>query len=266
VNSHPIYLVDAFTDRAFAGNPAAIVPLPEAGVLGAETMQLIGREMNQAETAFLEPTSDPSTFGLRWFTPAAEVDLCGHATLAAAHTLWETGRVPKEQPIGFNTRSGLLTAKRSGDQIELDFPNESPSETPLPFSLSFLGAPLFTGKNRMDWIVEIESPATLRSLKPAFADVAALGMRGLIVTAKGDEGYDFVSRFFAPQVAVDEDPVTGSAHCCLGPYWAAKLGKTTVRGFQASARGGAVTVEIRGDRVGLLGSAVTTVEGTLKWL
>ena len=242
----PVYLVDAFADAPFTGNPAAVVPLEEP--LDDATMQRIAMEMNQAETAFVLPG-----LTLRWFTPTVEVDLCGHATLAAAHVFWERGA---EGVLRFKTRSGVLAAERRADGILLDFPAEPPIAAPVPL---FPDA-LWTGRNRMDWFVQLSDEAAVRGLKPDFAVIAALGMRGLIVTARGSET-DFVSRCFYPQSGVDEDPVTGSAHCALAPFWAERLGKTEMVGYQASRRGGAVSVSLRGDRVRLEGCAVTTLRG-----
>lgn len=252
----PILIVDAFADGPFTGNPAAVVvsdtPLDEA------TMAKIAMEMNQAETAFAVPLSG-GAYRLRWFTPTVEVDLCGHATLATAHVLWEAGA---EGTHRFETRSGVLTAERRGEGIALDFPAEPPVAESLRFALPFAGWPLWTGRNRMDWFVQIADEGELRDLRPDFAAIAALGMRGLIVTAAGKD-VDFVSRCFFPQSGVDEDPVTGSAHCALAPFWSDRLGKDEMIGFQASRRGGHVRVKALGDRVALEGRAVTTVRGEL---
>ncbi len=244
----PIYLVDAFADEPFSGNPAGVVPLE--GPLDDATMANIAMEMNQAETAFVLPGGT-----LRWFTPTVEVDLCGHATLAAAHVLWERGAQGR---LRFETRSGVLIAERRSDGIALDFPAEPPIAAPIPL---FPNA-LWTGRNRMDWFVQLADEEAVRELKPNLAAIAALGMRGLIVTA-GGSGFDFVSRCFFPQSGVDEDPVTGSAHCALASFWAEHLGKTEMVGYQASRRGGTVRVELRGDRVILQGCAVTTLRGEL---
>ena len=248
----PVFLVDAFAEGPFTGNPAAVVPLESP--LDDATMGRIAMEMNQAETAFVLPD-----LTLRWFTPTVEVDLCGHATLATAHVLWERGAVG---PLRFQTKSGVLTAERTPDVIQLDFPAEPPAACPLPHRLDFLGEPLWTGRNRMDWFVQILDESRLRALRPDFASIAALGMRGLIVTAAATDT-DFVSRCFFPQSGVDEDPVTGSAHCALAPFWAARLGQDVLVGHQAARRGGTVEVAIRGDRVSLAGRAVTTLRGEL---
>lgn len=248
----PLYLVDAFASGPFTGNPAAVVPLTEP--LDDGLMQRIAMEMNQAETAFVLPD-----LTLRWFTPTVEVDLCGHATLASAHVLWERGAAGT---LRFSTRSGVLTAERANAGIVLDFPSEAPQEASLPHALPSFGEPVWTGKNRMDWFVQVGDEDALRTVEPDFASIAALGMRGLIVTAAGKD-VDFVSRCFFPQSGVQEDPVTGSAHCALAPFWAERLGKAAMTGYQASRRGGTVGVALNGDRVRLEGHAVTTVEGEL---
>ena len=255
--------VDAFTDDPFRGNPAAVVFLeqdpPDAW------MQAVGNEMNLSETAFLRRRPD-GEYGLRWFTPLREVDLCGHATLGSAHAIWESGAVPGDRAIGFHTRSGRLEARRRGEWIEMDFPSVPVAATPPPPGLlDALGAPaLFVGVNRMDYLVEIESADAVLKLAPDLGRLAAVDARGTIVTARADGGgIDFVSRFFAPRFGVPEDPVTGSAHCALAPYWAAKLGKASMVGHQLSRRGGIVRVEARGDRVTLGGQAVTVLRGTL---
>jgi PhzF family phenazine biosynthesis protein len=254
----PLYQVDAFTDRPFAGNPAAVCILPERREAG--WMQSVGSEMNLSETAFLAPHADG--YELRWFTPAVEVDLCGHATLASAHVLWETERLPADRPARFHTRSGLLTCRRDGGRIEMDFPSAPPAPFPPPSDLAqALGvAPTWVGKSPFDLFAEVESEAVLRALRPNIPRIAAYGGRGLIVTARATTaGFDFVSRFFAPAAGVNEDPVTGSAHCCLAPYWAERLKNTEMTGYQASARGGVVGVAVVGDRVKLRGQAVTVL-------
>ncbi len=256
--------VDAFTETPFRGNPAAVCLLPSER--DAAWMQLVAREMNLAETAFLLRREDG--FGLRWFTPTVEVDLCGHATLASAHVLWEEGHLPAEETARFHTRSGLLTASRRDGRIWLDFPAlpETPAEAPEDLARA-LGAPIrYFGVNPIDSLAEVDSEETLSALRPDLVALRSLGGRGLIVTCRGRDGaggYDFVSRFFAPGAGIDEDPVTGSAHCCLGPFWEARLGKTELTGYQASARGGFVTVRCRGERVELGGNAVTVLRGTL---
>ena len=258
----PIYQVDAFTDRPFAGNPAAVCPIetPHSDAW----MQDVAAEMNLAETAFLLPRGDG--WNLRWLTPVLEVDLCGHATLAAAHILWETGRLAPDAQDRFYTRSGLLTADRQGDWIELDFPAERETATEASLTLfTALGIqPLYVGRNRFDLIAELEDEAAVRALKPDFAQLALLPVRGVIVTARADSpDHDFVSRFFAPQCGIPEDPVTGSAHCCLGPFWSARLNKTELSAFQVSPRSGHVRVSVRNERVLLSGQAVTVLRGAL---
>jgi PhzF family phenazine biosynthesis protein len=257
-----IACVDAFTDRGFAGNPAAVCLLD--GPRDAGWMQQLAAEMNLAETAFV--VREPGGFGLRWFTPAVEIDLCGHATLATAHVLWSDGQVPDGESIEFHTRSGTLGASRRNGMIELDFPAEPAVEVTAPAGLAeALGTPLlWTGRNRMDYIVEVAGERELRGIVPDQAAVEKLDARGLIVTCQGaGTAYDFLSRFFAPQSGIAEDPVTGSAHCCLGPFWAARLHRTSLTGFQASSRGGEVRVTVNGARVMLGGRAVTVYRGTL---
>jgi PhzF family phenazine biosynthesis protein len=258
-----IVQVDAFTNRPFGGNPAAVCVLPQAP--SDQWMRDIAREMNLSETAFLVPRGDE--FDLRWFTPAVEVDLCGHATVASAHVLWQDDHLPADRQARFHTRSGLLTADQRGEWIELDFPAKlaEPAETP-DCLLSALGVDHanYVGKNAFDYLVEIESEDVLRKLDPDHSRLRKLPVRGIIVTARGaGSGYDFVSRFFAPGSGIDEDPVTGSAHTALGPYWAPLLGKTEFLAFQASARGGVVKVRLEGDRVKLSGQAVTVMTGEL---
>jgi PhzF family phenazine biosynthesis protein len=254
--------IDAFTDQPFAGNPAAVCLLPSAR--SEEWMQLVAREMNLAETAFL--VRDGDGFDLRWFTPLCEVDLCGHATLASAHALWEDGHLPAGEIARFHTRSGVLTAKQADGRIWLDFPSTPPEPvSPPPDLTSGVGVPLtFVGKTPFDYLVEVAGEDTLRSLVPDLTALARLPVRGVIVTARsGSAGTDFVSRFFAPAAGVPEDPVTGSAHCALAPYWSAKLGRTELTGYQASARGGSVLVRVVGDRVMLGGHAVTVARGEI---
>ena len=254
--------VDAFTNRPFAGNPAAVCVLPAPR--DASWMRDVAREMNLAETAFLEARADG--FGLRWFTPTVEADLCGHATLAAAHVLWEEGHLPPGVAARFHTRSGLLTAERRGEWIELDFPATPERPAPSPAGLAeALGAePRHVGRTRFDYFVELDSEATVRALRPDQGALAALPARGVIVTSRAaGDGFDFVSRFFAPASGIPEDPVTGSAHCALGPYWGVRLGKAEMLAYQASARGGVVRMRLAGDRVKLGGQAVTVLRGEL---
>ncbi len=257
-----IYQVDAFTDKPFAGNPAAICILP--GRRDKPWMQNVAREMNLSETAFL--SKQANGFNLRWFTPAVEVDLCGHATLASAHVLWEAGYLNPIQPARFFTRSGRLTAEREGDWIELDFPAvpEEPSAPPRDLARALGITPKYVGKNRFDYLVEVDSEKTLRTMKPDFSLLEKITARGVSVTSRAaSQEYDFVSRFFAPQSGVNEDPVTGSAHCCLGPFWSKRLGKDKFVAYQASARGGVVRVSVAGERVKLGGKAVTVLRGEL---
>lgn len=287
-----IVQVDAFTSEPFAGNPAAVCVLDDRGPHATQVawgeghrgpdethvawgegaprderwMQDIARELNLSETAFLVREGDV-VFHLRWFTPATEVDLCGHATLASAHVLWEDGHLEPGETARFRTRSGRLTAAREDGWITMDFPAEPAAPVDAPAALiDALGIASITGaaRNRMDDLVEVESEAAVRALRPDMTRLRELTRRGVIVTARAaDPAYDFVSRFFAPAVGVGEDPVTGSAHCCLGPYWRARLGKSELVGFQASARGGTVRVRCAGDRVFLSGQAVTVLRGEL---
>lgn len=227
-------------------------------------MQAVAQEMNLSETAFLQRQADG--FQLRWFTPTVEVDLCGHATLASAHVLWEGGYLRPGQPARFYTRSGLLTAERRGECIELDFPAAPPQETsPPPELLHALGVKAkFVGRNRFDYLLEVDSEDVVREMKPDFGVLAKVAARGVIVTSQAaSPGYDFVSRFFAPAAGIDEDPVTGSSHCCLGPFWKARLGKDEFVAYQASRRGGVVRVRVALPRVLLGGKAVTVLRGEL---
>jgi predicted PhzF superfamily epimerase YddE/YHI9 len=263
--SVPIYVVDAFADRFFRGNPAAVCLLDRER--DAAWMQSVAGEMNLSETAFVLRQGEE--WGLRWFTPKAEVDLCGHATLASAHVLWETGRAGRDRAVSFLTRSGKLSCVEKQSWIEMDFPSEPAVDVEevggLLGALGVDGVVVGRKRNRMDYLVEVLNEGVLRELKPDMRLLAKLPVRGVIVTAaSGDKQFDFVSRFFAPGVGIDEDPVTGSAHCCLGPYWGEKLGKREMVALQMSQRGGVVRVELRGDRVVLGGQAVTVVAG--EWL
>lgn len=260
-----IYQVDAFSDAPFRGNPAAVCIL-SAPVEDA-WMRSVAMEMNLSETAFLLPESDG--YRLRWFTPAAEVRLCGHATLASAHILRQVGLLAEGETAKFYTLSGLLTAQVKDGGITLDFPAQHAAPAnPAPGLLEALGVEqaLFVGKNVADFLIELDSEDAVRALKPDFGRLSAIGgVRGVIVTARAAEaGVDFVSRFFAPAVGVNEDPVTGSAHTALTPYWSAKLGKMEMQAFQASARGGTLRVSLRGERVLIEGQAVTVLEGELR--
>jgi PhzF family phenazine biosynthesis protein len=260
--------VDAFTDRRFAGNPAAVCVLSEPA--NERWMQDVAAEMNLSETAFARRLGPDSIFSLRWFTPKKEVDLCGHATLATAHVLWTEGYLPESQPARFETRSGFLSAKQSSSGIELDFPSEPViEEVKEPRQLAELRAEIqapirYAGRNRFDILVDVETEEQVRDLRPDIRRLEQLPVRGVIVTGRASTGgHDFVSRFFAPQVGVDEDPVCGSAHCCLGPYWAEKLGRNELSGHQVSCRGGVVKVRVEGARVVLIGQAVTVLRGEL---
>jgi PhzF family phenazine biosynthesis protein len=257
-----VVIVDAFAEHPFEGNPAAVCIMNEAG---DETwMQQVAREMNLSETAFLYP--ERGDFRLRWFTPTVEVALCGHATLASAHVLWESGRIPADSSACFQTKSGVLRARREGELIVLDFPATRPEACATPVGLeAALGArPKYVGKNAFDLLVEVGSEATVREIAPNLAALATLPVRGIMVTSRAeDTAFDFVSRFFAPSVGIAEDPVTGSAHCCLGPYWGERLSKTSLVAHQVSQRGGVIRVSLRGDRVDLGGRAVTVLRGEL---
>lgn len=267
--------IDAFSDRPYQGNPAAVCLLDRA--VEETWMQSVAAEMNLSETAFLH--REGRGFRLRWFTPTTEVDLCGHATLAAAHALWETGRVPSGQDIPFYTRSGDLSAHRQQSWIELDFPaspvvQRPPQDPMIPKLEAALGViPLFVGESVLQYLlVEVATAAEVQNLDPDFGQLAQLPCHGVIVTSRsqglmldrGRQGdYDFISRFFAPRMGINEDPVTGSAHCCLGPYWGRKLKKMQLLAYQASPRGGIVRVRREAERVVLGGQAVTVFEGTL---
>ena len=263
--------VDAFTNAPFAGNPAAIVVLDRP--VATTWMQHLARELNLSETAFLTP-EPTGGFGLRWFTPSVEVDLCGHATLAAAHVLWESGRLDSASPARFFTRSGPLAATLGPeDWITMNFPADPVGRFPPPNEpwAEILGISeadvVHVASGRFDLLVEVTSAALVQSIRPDMGRLLQLPSRGLIVTSRAEPGSlphaDFVSRWFGPRVGVPEDPVTGSAHCVLGPYWAGKLGRDRLVGYQASERGGVVRVTVAGDRVFLAGQAVTIARGTL---
>lgn len=263
----PIWQVDAFADRPFTGNPAAVCILERYP--SDAWMQHVAAEMNLSETAFLVPTDEANGFHLRWFTPAGEVDLCGHATLAAAQTLIEPQKVDADRPIRFQTRSGELTCTRTESGITLDFPATPAIDDVDPkLAESLLGAlGVREGKvlrSQFDLLAIVKDANVVASLHPNFNALEALDFRGVMVSAaSGKSGIDFVSRFFAPQCGINEDPVTGSAHCCLAPYWAERIGKNLLVGYQASSRGGTVHCEVAGDRVRLTGTAVTVMEGQL---
>jgi PhzF family phenazine biosynthesis protein len=258
----PIVQVDAFTDRPFAGNPAAVCVLPAARE--ERWMQDVAKEMNLSETAFLHPEN--SGYRLRWFTPAAEVALCGHATLASAHVLWQDGHLRGDATAQFHTKSGTLSARRLDSWIELDFPATPAQPAPAPAGLlEALGVrPRTVARTRFDYLLELDDEAQVRAVQPDYGALARVEARGIMVTSRASApGYDFVSRFFAPQVGVNEDPVTGSAHCALAPFWAQRLGRVELVGYQASARGGTVRVRLAADRVLLGGQAVTVLRGEL---
>lgn len=260
--SFPIFQVDAFTSRPFLGNPAAICLLPEAQK--TDWMQQVAAEMNLSETAFLYAKAE--AYHLRWFTPVCEVDLCGHATLASAHILWEEKQINSETPIQFETRSGVLRAEKKENGIQIDLPAEAEQRVDVPPGLleALNVAPIYLGKTRFDYLIEVENEAVLRAMQPEFHILKRVATRGVIVTSRASSSdYDFVSRFFAPAVGIDEDPVTGSAHCALGPYWAKCIGKKELTAYQASARSGMLKVQCEGDRVYLEGEAVTIVRGRL---
>jgi PhzF family phenazine biosynthesis protein len=257
-----VFHVDAFTDRPFAGNPAAVCVLAERPEDG--WLQALAREMNLPATAFVR--ADGRGWTLRWFSPTVELEFCGHGTLATAHVLWEAGHLSPEAPAHFLTGHGLLTAERQGDWIELDVPAEPAGDTEAPPALAqALGvSPQWIGRNRLDYLVEVENEAVVRALAPDLGLLATVPTRGVIVTARASAPWDFVSRFFAPRVGIPEDPVTGSAHCCLGPFWAGRLGKRDLLAHQASSRGGVVRVGLRDDRVRLGGQAVTVAHTELR--
>lgn len=261
----PILQVDAFSDRPFGGNPAAVCVLQEPK--SEAWMMALAAEMNLSETAFAIHKEDG--YHLRWFTPTMEVDLCGHATLATAHVLWTEGYLAINQAIAFHSRSGLLKARFCDDWIELDFPAAptQPQSAPEGLAVALGSEQLLQTEYSADfdyWLVELDSETTLRQLQPLWTRLKRLISGGLIVTSPSDDpAYDFVSRFFAPAMGIAEDPVTGSAHCCLGPYWAQRLGKASLTGYQASSRGGVVKVTLQGDRCCLAGQAVTVFKGEL---
>lgn len=262
----PLFHVDAFTDRAFGGNPAAVVLLEPGQWPDEGWMQAVGTEMNLSETAFVKPDGAGS-FGLRWFTPAAEVDLCGHATLASAHVLWEGRRLRPDEPARFTTKSGELVCRRDGGRIAMEFPDESaaPCDAPPGLFDAFGIRPVPVLRNRLDYLLVLPDESAVRALKPlARAPALQDPVRGFIATApSSDPAFDYVCRYFAPAYGIDEDPVTGSIQCALGPYWAARLGKGQLRGRQVSRRGGTFVVRPAGTRVHIAGQAVTTARGEL---
>ena len=259
--NQPIVQIDAFSDVPFGGNPAAVCLLAEPR--SDRWMQSVAVEMNLSETAFL--LREGEGYRLRWFTPGAEVDLCGHATLASAHLLWEDGHLAPESDAVFETRSGRLTARRNGDWIDMDFPASTVKSAEPPADLErALGTPASFWGTGLYALAEVESETALRRMQPDIRRLAELHSVGVCVTAAAStNGFDFVSRFFAPAVGIDEDPVTGSAHCMLAPYWAERLGRSEMTAYQASPRGGVVRLRLAGDRVGISGQAVTVLRGEL---
>ncbi len=259
-----IIQVDAFTSQAFAGNPAAVCVLPSPQ--GDRWMQSVAQEMNLSETAFL--IKQDRHYSLRWFTPTTEVPLCGHATLASAHVLWTEGYASTGQKLQFATKSGILTAQYQNDWIELNFPvNRSQDIPPITKLADALGVQLKTvSYNSLGYLVEIATAEQVKQLQPNFTLLKQLPVSNVIVTSKAepDSPYDFVSRFFAPKLGINEDPVTGAAHCCLAPYWRDRLNQDQFLAYQASSRGGIVKIDYDGsDRVILQGQAVTVMRGEL---
>ena len=268
--SLPIFQIDAFADRPFAGNPAAVVFIKDQHL--SQWMQSVAAEMNLSETAFVREL-ESNRFELRWFTPLTEVDLCGHATLAAAHALWESDSVRNRSDICFESRSGRLNVKSLGTSIQLNFPITSADECAAPNGLleslhvdGHTIAPTYVGRSKFDYLIELPDSQHVRKLQPDFPKLKQVDARGIIVTGQSapESGFDFESRFFAPAAGVDEDPVTGSAHCCLADHWGRRLEKNELAGYQASSRGGSVKMSVVGDRVLLRGQAVTIFCGTLE--
>jgi PhzF family phenazine biosynthesis protein len=254
--------VDAFTDKPFGGNPAVVCWMQ--GQKSTEWMQSVAAEMNLSETAFVRRLGDD--FELRWFTPTMEVDLCGHATLATAHALWTEGLCAADQPLRFHTRSGLLPCRMSDGLMELDFPSTPPREIEASANLfAALGVTSgWVGESKFYRLVVLDAAEQVRNMRPDFRRIAAEKTLGIIVTAPSEDSqFDFISRFFAPAMGVDEDPVCGSAHCCLAPYWANRLQKQVLSAYQASARGGVLRLRYEGERVILGGRAVTVSRGEL---
>ena len=259
-----LFQIDAFADAPFTGNPAAVCLLDGAGV-EQKWMQDVAAEMNLSETAFVR--REDGDWSLRWFSPTVEIALCGHATLATAHAMLEEGLLAAGDTAAFRTKSGVLTAKHEGELIELDFPATVAQPSPPPDGLiEALGTqPVRVSLSQFDYLVEMANEDDVRSLTPDFAMLRRIQVRGVIVTSRASTpGFDFVSRFFAPGSGIDEDPVTGSAHCALAPYWAPRLGKTAFMAYQASPRGGVLRVTLAGDRVRMAGRAVTVLRGELR--
>jgi PhzF family phenazine biosynthesis protein len=260
---HEIFTVDSFSHQPFRGNPAGVCVLREP--MDEITQRMIARELNLSETAFLQDHGDH--YKLRWFTPEVEIDLCGHATLASAHVIWQEGLRPTSEQLRFRTRSGLLTATKNGEWIELDFPayQVEPVADMTPIAAA-IGAPVLSAwlSSSQKVLAELESSAQVKSLRPDFSAIAQAAPHGLIVTAQSEPPFDFVSRFFAPAYGINEDPVTGSAHCVLVPYWSQKLGKKELYAFQASARGGELKLRLEGDRVKIGGQATTIMKANMR--
>jgi predicted PhzF superfamily epimerase YddE/YHI9 len=257
-----IFHVDAFASQMFGGNPAAVCLVDDSR--DAEWMQRLAREFSVPATAFVRHT--PEHRELRWFAPGAELELCGHGTLAAAHVMWESGEVAADEPARFETRNGTLTAVRRDGWIELDFPAtpDEPATPPPGLAEALRTIPKYVGRSRFDYVVELEDETAVRALRPDFAGLRSIQTRGVIVTSRAEDGHgDFVSRFFAPSVGIDEDHVTGSAHCCLAPFWSRRSGRTRFDARQLSPRGGAMKVTLEGERVRLAGQAVTVMRGEL---
>ena len=256
--------IDSFSAAPFAGNPAGVCLL--SGSVSESWMAAVARETNLPATAFLSLQRQDGSFNLRWFTAHTELELCGHGTLASAHALYEAGHVGDGESITFQTRGGALTARRADEWIELDFPVTPPEEITAPAGLlEALGVEArYVGRGRLDCLVEVADESVVRSVRPDLARLAAVKARGVIVTSRSaTPDRDFVSRFFAPSVGIAEDPVTGSAHCCLAPFWAAKIGRPTLVAHQLSSRGGVLKLAVAGDRVRIAGQAVTILRGEL---
>ena len=262
----PLFHVDAFAAGPFTGNPAAVCLLDGDATPSDGWMAAVAAEMNLSETAFVQPRDDgDGDWELRWFTPKVEVDLCGHATLATAHVLWTEGHTAADL-IRFHTRSGVLTAGQADEGIELDFPalENTPVAPPDGLAAALGVVPVATARNIHDLLAELPDADTVRTLVPDHTAIAEIDARAIVVTARSDDDrYDFVSRCFGSRVGIGEDPVTGSAHCALATYWAPRLGRTDFHAYQASARGGALRVTLKGDRVQLGGTAVTVARGEL---
>jgi PhzF family phenazine biosynthesis protein len=255
----PIYQVDAFTTNLFGGNPAAVVPMEKW--LPDDVMQKIAMENNLAETAFI--VREPEGYRIRWFTPAVEVDLCGHATLAGAYVYFNHLGHGSDS-ISFNSRSGILTVTRNGNELTLDFPKDEVKEIPLTpdITAAFVEKPIAAFKGKTDYMIVFADEKEIATMVPDIAKINALDARGVIVTAKGDDA-DFVSRFFAPQAGINEDPVTGSAHTTLTPYWSTQLGKTTLKAIQISPRKGFLTCTLNGNRVLISGEGKLYLKGEI---